>query len=64
MKLGNYILDTRAGSGYITITIARHGLNIKAINITPHYIADIRKNVKKYIAYITRLKSTIPTTTI
>ena len=42
------VLDAGAGSGYVAIYMARKGLNVQAIDITPHHLADARKNIKKH----------------
>jgi sterol 24-C-methyltransferase len=48
LKPGGRVLDAGAGSGYVAITMAKHGLNVQAIDITPHHVADAQNNVKKY----------------
>ncbi|KAF1956463.1 S-adenosyl-L-methionine-dependent methyltransferase [Byssothecium circinans] len=48
LKPGARVLDAGAGSGYVAMTMAKHGLNVQAIDITPHHLADARKNVQKY----------------
>ncbi|KAJ4332534.1 hypothetical protein N0V95_009638 [Ascochyta clinopodiicola] len=48
LKPGDRVLDAGAGSGYVAITMAKHGLNVQAIDITPHHVADAQNNVKKY----------------
>ncbi|KAE8872195.1 hypothetical protein PTNB73_03654 [Pyrenophora teres f. teres] len=48
LKPGDRVLDAGAGSGYVAMTMARHGLNVQAIDITPHHVADAKKNVVKY----------------
>ncbi|KAH5376209.1 hypothetical protein HBI48_004780 [Parastagonospora nodorum] len=30
------------------MTMARHGLNVQAIDITPHHVANAKKNVREY----------------
>ncbi|KAF2476620.1 S-adenosyl-L-methionine-dependent methyltransferase [Lindgomyces ingoldianus] len=45
---GSKVLDAGAGSGYVAIYMAQKGLNVQAIDITPHHIADARKNIKKH----------------
>jgi sterol 24-C-methyltransferase len=48
LQPGDRVLDAGAGSGYVAMTMAKHGLNVQAIDITPHHIVDARKNVEKY----------------
>jgi sterol 24-C-methyltransferase len=48
LKSGDRVLDTGTGSGYVAMDIARHGLNVQAIDITPHHIAAARKNVGQF----------------
>lgn len=48
LKPGDRVLDAGAGSGYVAMTMARHGLNVQAIDITPRHVADAMKNVGKY----------------
>lgn len=47
LEPGSRVLDAGAGSGYVAIYMARKGLNVQAIDITPHHLADARKNIKK-----------------
>lgn len=47
LKPGSKVMDAGAGSGYVAMYMARKGLNVQAIDITPHHITDARKNVKK-----------------
>jgi ubiquinone/menaquinone biosynthesis C-methylase UbiE len=47
LQPGARVLDAGAGSGYVAMTMAKHGLNVQAIDITPHHLADARKNVKQ-----------------
>jgi len=47
LKEGAKVLDAGAGSGYVAMYMARRGLNVQAIDITPHHLADARNNVKK-----------------
>jgi sterol 24-C-methyltransferase len=42
---GARVLDPGAGSGYVAIYITRKGLDVQAIHITPHHLADARKIV-------------------
>ena len=42
------VLDAGAGSGYVSIYMARKGLDVQAIDITPHHLEDARKNVRKH----------------
>jgi ubiquinone/menaquinone biosynthesis C-methylase UbiE len=48
LQPGARVLDAGAGSGYVAMTMARHGLHVQAIDITPHHLEDARKNVKKH----------------
>ena len=48
LKPGDRVLDAGAGSGYVAMTMARHGLDVQAIDITPHHIADAKKNIEKH----------------
>ncbi|KAF2864623.1 S-adenosyl-L-methionine-dependent methyltransferase [Massariosphaeria phaeospora] len=43
---GSTVLDARAGSGHVAIHIARKELFVNAIDITPHYLKDAKKNVR------------------
>ncbi|KAF2651424.1 S-adenosyl-L-methionine-dependent methyltransferase [Lophiostoma macrostomum CBS 122681] len=42
------VLDAGAGSGYVAMYMARKGLDVQAVDITPHHIVDARKNVHKH----------------
>jgi sterol 24-C-methyltransferase len=44
---GSRVLDAGAGSGYVAMYMARQGMEVQAIDITPHHLADARKNVKR-----------------
>lgn len=48
LKPGDKVLDAGAGSGYVAMNMARHGLHVQAIDITSHHLAEARRNVKKY----------------
>lgn len=48
LKPGAKVLDAGAGSAYVAMTMARHGLQVQAIDITQHHLADARKNVQKH----------------
>lgn len=48
LKPGSKVLDAGAGSGYVAIYMARKGLNVQAIDITPHHIIDARRNIKAH----------------
>lgn len=43
---GSKVLDAGAGSGYVAMYMARKGLQVQAIDITPHHLKDAKKNVK------------------
>ncbi|KAF2092473.1 S-adenosyl-L-methionine-dependent methyltransferase [Rhizodiscina lignyota] len=47
LKEGARILDAGAGSGYVAIYMARKGLNVQAIDVTPHHLVDAQKNVRE-----------------
>jgi sterol 24-C-methyltransferase len=46
LKPGAKVLDAGAGSGYVAMYMARKGLNVHAIDITPIHVADAIRNVK------------------
>ncbi|KAF2105782.1 S-adenosyl-L-methionine-dependent methyltransferase [Lophiotrema nucula] len=48
LKPGSKVLDAGAGSGFVAIYMARKGLSVQAVDITPHHLADAKKNVKKH----------------
>lgn len=48
LEPGAKVLDAGAGSGYVAKYMAEKGLNVQAIDITPHHLADARKNVKSF----------------
>lgn len=46
LKPGAKVLDAGAGSGYVAMYMARKGLSVHAIDITPIHIADAKQNIK------------------
>ncbi|KAK2749622.1 hypothetical protein FQN57_005844 [Myotisia sp. PD_48] len=48
LKPGSKVLDAGAGSGYVAIHMAKGGLNVQAIDITPIHVEDAKRNVKAH----------------
>jgi ubiquinone/menaquinone biosynthesis C-methylase UbiE len=46
LQPGANVLDAGAGSGYVAMFMARKGLNVQAVDITPLHVEDAKKNVK------------------
>ena len=46
LEPGANVLDAGAGSGYVAMYMARKGLNVQAVDITPIHVEDARKNIK------------------
>lgn len=42
------VLDAGCGSGYVAMTMARHGLDVAAVDITPVHLEDAKRNVKRF----------------
>jgi sterol 24-C-methyltransferase len=47
LKTGDRVLDAGADSGYVAIAMSHHGLNVQAIDITPHHVAA-QKDIEQY----------------
>lgn len=48
LPAGSKVLDAGAGSGYVALYMAKKGLSVQAIDITPRHLVDARKNVKTH----------------
>ncbi|KAF2635198.1 S-adenosyl-L-methionine-dependent methyltransferase [Massarina eburnea CBS 473.64] len=47
LPAGSRVLDAGAGSGHVAMYMARQGIRVQAIDITPHHIVDARRTVEK-----------------
>lgn len=48
LKPGSKLLDAGAGSGYVAMTMARHGHRVHAFDIIQHHVREARDNVQKH----------------